>query len=143
MGGRASEAMIGRSNHDVAARMLRSAGSGGPMTDKRFILIAGRTRKQGVQTNVGKEGDEYETIVTVLSMNAGDMKELGIAAGSAVRLRSENGTADFTVQEGKVPPGMIFVPYGPPTCRLMTGDTEGTGMPISKGDEVEVEPITG
>ena len=36
---------------------------------------------------------------------------------------------------------MIFVPYGPPTCRLMGGDTDGTGMPTSKGWEVEVEPI--
>jgi formylmethanofuran dehydrogenase subunit D len=111
------------------------------MATRRFILIAGRTSKQGVQINVGKEGAEYETIVTTLTMHADDMKELGIAAGTAVRLRTENGTAEFTVQEGKVPLGMIFVPYGPPTCRLMTGDTEGTGMPISKGEEVTVEPL--
>ena len=36
---------------------------------------------------------------------------------------------------------MIFVPYGPPTCRLMGGETDGTGMPTSKGWEVEVEPV--
>ena len=36
---------------------------------------------------------------------------------------------------------MIFVPYGPPTCRLMGETTDGTGMPTSKGWEVEVEPI--
>ena len=39
------------------------------------------------------------------------------------------------------PLGMIFVPYGPPTCRLMGGDTDGTGMPTSKGWEVEVVPV--
>ena len=39
------------------------------------------------------------------------------------------------------PAGMIFVPYGPPTCRLMGNTTDGTGMPTSKGWEVEVEPI--
>ena len=44
-------------------------------------------------------------------------------------------------KEGKVPQGMIFVPYGPPTCRLMGQTTDGTGMPTSKGWEVEVEPI--
>jgi formylmethanofuran dehydrogenase subunit D len=109
------------------------------MTTRSFILIAGRTSKQGVQINVGKHNGEYDTIVTVVTMHADDMKELGLAAGAAVRLRSENGSADFTVQEGKVPAGMIFVPYGPPTCKLMTGDTEGTGMPISKGEEVTVE----
>jgi formylmethanofuran dehydrogenase subunit D len=36
---------------------------------------------------------------------------------------------------------MIFVPYGPPTCRLMGAETDGTGMPTSKGWDVEVELI--
>ena len=43
--------------------------------------------------------------------------------------------------EGKVPLGMIFIPYGPPTCHLMGRYTDGTGMPTSKGWEVEVEAI--
>ena len=42
-----------------------------------------------------------------------------------------------------VPEGMIFVPYGPPTCQLMGGSTDGTGMPTSKGWEVEIEPVGG
>jgi formylmethanofuran dehydrogenase subunit D len=36
---------------------------------------------------------------------------------------------------------MIFVPYGPPTSRLMGQSTDGTGMPLSKGWEVEVEAV--
>jgi len=109
---------------------------------KRFILNAGRTSKQGVQINIGKESDEYIAMVNTLIMHAGDMQELGLANGAAVRLRSEyGGTAEFKCQEGKVPTGMIFVPYGPPTCKLMGSDTEGTGMPISKNWEVEVEPL--
>jgi formylmethanofuran dehydrogenase subunit D len=70
------------------------------------------------------------------------MKEVGIAPGGSVRVRSENGEATFLCREGKVPLGMIFVPYGPPTCRLMGQTTDGTGMPTSKGWEVEVEPVT-
>jgi formylmethanofuran dehydrogenase subunit D len=31
--------------------------------------------------------------------------------------------------------------YGPPSSQLMGGDTQGTGMPMSKAFEVEVEPI--
>ena len=111
------------------------------MATNRFTLIAGRTSKQGVQINVGKENAEYDAVVTTLTMHADDMKDLGLVAGQPVRLRTENGAADFTVQKGNVPRGLIFVPYGPPTCRLMTGDTEGTGMPISKGEEVTVEPL--
>jgi hypothetical protein len=41
------------------------------------------------------------------------------------------------------PTGMIFIPYGPPTCRLMGQVTDGTGMPTSKGWEVEVEALAG
>ena len=49
------------------------------------------------------------------------------------------GRGDFKCVAGKIPVGMIFVPYGPPTCRLMGQYTDGTGMPLSKGWEVEVE----
>ena len=59
-----------------------------------------------------------------------------------VRLRTVDGEAVFLCQAGKVPEGMIFVPYGPPTCRLMGGETDGTGMPTSKGWEVDVELIS-
>jgi formylmethanofuran dehydrogenase subunit D len=113
------------------------------MAGRRFILNAGRTSKQGQQINVGKDHDAYQAIVNTLTMNPQDMKELGIAAGATVRVRSEyGGDAVFRCQEGKVPVGMIFVPYGPPTCRLMAGDTtDGTGMPTSKGWEVEVELV--
>ena len=68
------------------------------------------------------------------------MKAEGIVSGGSVRVRSENGEAVFFCKEGKVPEGMIFVPYGPPTCRLMGQYTDGTGMPTSKGWEVEIEP---
>ncbi len=111
------------------------------MAAKRYLMNAGRTTKQGQQINVGKDSPEYLAITTTIIMNSDDMKDAGIAAGSNVRVRSENGEAKFLCKEGKVPSGMIFVPYGPPTCRLMGQTTDGTGMPTSKGWEVEVEPV--
>jgi formylmethanofuran dehydrogenase subunit D len=107
---------------------------------RRFIMNAGRTTKQGQQINVGKDSPDYQALVSTLIMHPDDMKEVGIATGATVRVRSENGEGLFQCKEGKVPPGMIFVPYGPPTCRLMGQSTDGTGMPTSKGWEVEVEP---
>jgi formylmethanofuran dehydrogenase subunit D len=108
----------------------------------RFIMNAGRTSKQGQQINVGKENDEYEAIVNTLILHPDDLKELGVVAGARLKVKSEyGGEADFLCQEGKVPRGMIFVPYGPPTCRLMGSETDGTGMPTSKNWEVEVETI--
>jgi formylmethanofuran dehydrogenase subunit D len=114
-----------------------------PLTGKRFIMNAGRTTKQGQQINIGKDSPEYQAIVNTLTMHPDDMKEVGIVSGGTVRVSSDNGQAVFQCKEGKVPRGMIFVPYGPPTCRLMGQTTDGTGMPTSKGWEVEVEPISG
>ena len=111
------------------------------MAPRRFILNAGRTTKQGQQINVGKDGAEYQAIVNTITMHPDDMRELGIAGGQTVRLRSETGEAIFQCREGKIPQGMIFVPYGPPTCRIMGQQTDGTGMPTSKGWEVEVVPL--
>ncbi len=111
------------------------------MTARRFIMNAGRTTKQGQQINIGKDSAEYQALVNTLIMHPDDMKEVGIVAGGTVRVRSETGEGLFQCKEGKVPSGMIFVPYGPPTCRLMGQDTDGTGMPTSKGWEVEVEPV--
>jgi formylmethanofuran dehydrogenase subunit D len=110
------------------------------MEGRRFTLHAIRTSKQGQQINVGKDHDEYNAIVNTLTMHPDDLKALNLTAGQTVRLRNQVGDAVFICQAGKVPEGMIFVPYGPPTCRLMGGETDGTGMPTSKGWEVTVEP---
>jgi formylmethanofuran dehydrogenase subunit D len=108
------------------------------MAGRRFLLNAGRTTKQGQQVNVGKDYPEYQAIVSTLAMHPEDMRAVGVAPGGKVRVRTPHGEATFQCSEGKVPLGMIFVPYGPPTCRLMGGGTDGTGMPTSKGWEVEV-----
>src|ERR1700694_4099996 len=111
------------------------------MASRRFLMNAGRTTKQGQQINVGKDSAEYQALVSTIIMNPDDMKEAGITSGGNVRVRSDNGAGTFLCKEGKVPSGMIFVRYGPPTCRLMGQTTDGTGMPTSKGWEVEVEPV--
>lgn len=109
---------------------------------RKFLMNAGRTTRQGQQINVGKDSPEYQALVSTISMHPDDMQEIGVASGTNVLVRSETGQATFLCKEGKsVPQGMIFVPYGPPTCRLMGQVTDGTGMPTSKGWEVEVLPL--
>jgi formylmethanofuran dehydrogenase subunit D len=111
------------------------------MPGKRFVLSPGRTSKQGQQINIGKDTPEYLALVSTLTMHPDDMAELGVRDGSSVRVRTDQGEAVFQCKAGKIPRGMLFVPYGPPTCRLMGGDTDGTGMPTSKGWDAEVEPV--
>jgi len=111
------------------------------MASRRFVLIAGRTTKQGQQVNVGKDHPDYWEMVGTLVLNSEDLTSLGIPPGSRVRVRSDYGEAVFRCRDGDVPAGIVFVPYGPPTSRLMGGETEGTGMPAQKGWEVEIEPL--
>jgi formylmethanofuran dehydrogenase subunit D len=111
------------------------------MTTARFVLISVRSTKQGQRINSGKEHADYQSIVTTLTMNADDMKALSVETGAKVFVRSEHGEAVFECKDGKVPQGMVTVPYGPPTCRLFVGDTDGTGMPTTKGWEVEIGPV--
>jgi formylmethanofuran dehydrogenase subunit D len=113
---------------------------------RQFIMNAGRTTKQGRQINVGKDNAEYEEIVSTLIMHPDDIEDIGASVGGTLRVRSENGEGTFVCKEhggkeGKVPPGMVFIAYGPPTCKLMGQSTDGTGMPTSKGWEVEIEPL--
>ena len=116
------------------------------MAGKRFIMNAGRTTKQGRQINIGKNTPEYDALVSTLIMHPEDLAEIGAAPGDSLLVRSENGEVTLLCAEhggknGKVPRGMVFIPFGPPTCRLMGQRTDGTGMPLSKGWEVEIEPI--
>jgi formylmethanofuran dehydrogenase subunit D len=111
------------------------------MSNKRFILNSSRSSKQGTLINVGKESAEYVELTTAMTMAASDMREIGLAEGQMAIVRTEFGEAQFKCEAGKVPEGMIFIAYGPPTCKLMGGDTNGTGMPTSKGWEVEVVPV--
>lgn len=107
----------------------------------KLILNPMRTAQQGVQVNVGKDGDVYKEITTTLSIHPDDLAAIGVQPGDRVLVRTEHGEAEFTCESSKVPQGMAFVPYGPPTCQLMGGSTDGTGMPTSKGWDVEVLPV--
>ena len=111
-----------------------------------LILIAGRTSKQGTTLNAGKLKAEYRDVTSTGEMNVEDMARLGLEDGDRVRLRSPAGEivvhcTGKTSEE--LPPGVMFLPYGPPSSQLMGGDTACTGMPISKNLEVEVEPLPG
>jgi len=109
-----------------------------------MTLIAGRSSKQGVSLNVSKLEGEYVEITTTVEMNADDMARLGLKEGDSVRLRSATGETTVHCKGRKpqdLPAGILFLAYGPSSSQLMGGDTAGTGMPISKNLDVEVEPL--
>ena len=106
-----------------------------------FILIPGRTAKQGTTLNEGKYTDGYKAEINMLKMNPDDMGQLELNDGDSVRMWNDFGSVTVPVSSGKaeLPPGLLFICYGDKSSQLMPGETHGTGMPDSKGLDVWVE----
>lgn len=110
-----------------------------------FILIPGRTSRQGTSLNEGKFTDDYLAETNTVLMNPEDMQRLGLAEGDRVRMSNEAGDVVVPVKSGRqeLPPGVLFISYGDASSRLMGGETHGSGMPDSKGLDVLVEKESG
>jgi formylmethanofuran dehydrogenase subunit D len=109
-----------------------------------FVLIPGRTSKQGCGVSEGKFTQNYLDETRVLQISPQDMQRLGLAEGDQVRLTSEAGQIEVAVRAAKgdeLPSGVLFIAYGDLASRLMGGDTHGSGMPTSKGLDVELEVL--
>ncbi len=109
-----------------------------------FILIAGRTSRQGTTLNEGKLTRGYIEETSFLQMNPEDMSRLGLKNGSQVRLRSPQGQVEMPCQAakpGELPSGLVFLAYGNCSSQLMGGETHATGMPDSRTFDVVLERI--
>lgn len=108
-----------------------------------YILIPGRTSRQGTSLNEGKTSEIYQEEITTLRMNPEDMQDLGLENGDAVRMWNEFGEVVVRCTSGKdeLPRGLLFISYGDASSQLMPGETHGSGMPDSKGLDVHLERV--
>jgi len=109
-----------------------------------FILIPGRTSKQGVALNEGKDKQSYIDETSRLQMASEDMERLNLAEGNLVRLSTEQGSIELPCvasKKGELSSGILFMSYGPLSCELIGGETHGTGMPDSKSFDVQLEMV--
>ncbi|MCS7113142.1 MAG: formylmethanofuran dehydrogenase [Candidatus Bathyarchaeota archaeon] len=107
----------------------------------KIVLITGRSIKQGRSKDTGKFFDEYREAISVCEMNPMDMEALGIARGGYIDISSPYGSVTvLATPSPDIPRGVAFIPYGMIANMLIPPDTEGTGMPRSKGLEVWVTP---
>ena len=109
-----------------------------------FILIPGRTSRQGTTLNEGKFSADYVEETSTLLVSPEDMARLALKNGDRVRLQTEQGKIELPCQAakaGELPAGVLFLPYGDMSSRLMGGETHGTGMPTSKSFDVELERV--
>jgi formylmethanofuran dehydrogenase subunit D len=109
-----------------------------------FILIPGRTSRQGCGISEGKFKVDYQEETHTLQVSPADMKRLKLEPGDRVRVRSDTGQIEVAVTPSKgdeLPPGMLFIAYGDLSSRLMASDTHGSGIPTSKGLDVVLEKL--
>ncbi len=109
------------------------------MPDGKFILITGRSTKQGVGISEGKLLAEYQVATTILELSQIDMARHGLHDGDTVRLKSCHGEVTVQCRSEKLPDGMAFMAFGSTVNQLMGSETYSTGMPDTKGIEVELE----
>ena len=107
-----------------------------------FLLIPGRTSKQGTTLNEGKYTEGYLAEINTVQIAPEDMERLGLAEGDHVRIWNDVGEVVIPCKKSKgdeLPPGILFISYGDKSCRLMGAETHGTGMPDSKALDVLLE----
>src|ERR1700730_6099271 len=76
-----------------------------------FILIPGRTSRQGTTLNEGKLVGGYVEETHTLFMCPDDMTRLGLKNGDRVRLRAGAAAIEVPCQgakAGELPPGLLF-----------------------------------
>ncbi len=95
-------------------------------------VITGRTIDQG-KTVEEKFSQEYFNAVSYCEINENDFKKLKLKDGDRVKVKTEFGEVVVFAKIGDVPEGVIFIPMGPYANKIISDDTDGTGMPRFKG----------
>ena len=113
------------------------------MAESKLILITGRSTHQGVGISSGKALEEYQTATNVLLINASDMQRFGLKNDDTVRMKTSYGSAVVKCSSADMPEGLAFIAFGPPVNQLVGADTQSSGMPDSKGFEIELELVSG
>jgi formylmethanofuran dehydrogenase subunit D len=112
--------------------------------EELFVLISGRSTRQGTSLNESKFSKEYIEETGVVQICPEDMARLGLVAGDIVCLRADQRSINIPCvasKEKELPSGLLFMAYGDWSSRLMGSDTHGTGMPNSKGTDVFLSKV--
>jgi formylmethanofuran dehydrogenase subunit D len=113
------------------------------MPENKLILITGRSTKQGTGISIGKEQEDYQVATSVLELSLEDMARYRLKEGDTVKIKSQYGETTVKCRPEKLPEGMAFMAFGPATSYLLGSETHATGMPDSKGFEIELEQVPG
>ncbi|MFQ6089313.1 MAG: molybdopterin dinucleotide binding domain-containing protein [Candidatus Methanofastidiosia archaeon] len=105
----------------------------------RFTLISGRSLAQAKALEIGKSSSEYLESVATAFLSEKDMDKLSLKDGDNVELKTLQRSVVLKCKKASLEEGLVFSPYGPWINLIVGKDTKGTGMPESKGFEIEIE----
>ena len=104
-------------------------------------IISGRTAEQGVGLEEGKTSERYAKSTSLIELSSNDVEALGIDEGQAVKVTTPHGAVVvYTKRSEGLEEGLAFFPYGLWANQVFGATTYGTGMPLYKGVEAEIEP---
>lgn len=107
------------------------------------LLVSVRSARQGAEMMKSKLTAEYAQETSSLRIHPDDMAELALSDGDRARLVSPHGEVVVTCHPTDVPRGLFFLPLGPLANQLYSGaDTDGTGVPDWKRQQVTIEPVS-
>lgn len=96
-------------------------------------------------------GEDYKKLSAVITMSKNDMQKMGFKSGDRVKLSNNYGSVVVEVKESKKnePGGLAFMINSPWSNSLISGETDGKGIPefkhitakISLSKE-EITPVT-
>ena len=111
------------------------------MPNPKLILITGRSTKQGVGISIGKGEEGYQEATGFIELSSVDMEKSGLKEGDRVKIRSAFGEATVRCRPQELPEGMAFLAFGPASSQVVGGETHASGMPDTKGIEIELERL--
>lgn len=114
------------------------------MKQVQVTLISGRTARQGIGLEVGKQSEGYIQSVRTVMLCPEDASALGLAEGQPVKVSTGQGAVVVNWANDKnLGKGMAFFTYGLWANQVYASSTDGTGMPILKGIDATISPAEG
>jgi len=110
----------------------------------QVTLISGRTARQGIGLEVGKQSEGYIQSVRTVMLCPEDASALGLAEGQPVKVSTGQGAVVVNWANDKnLGKGMAFFTYGLWANQVYASSTDGTGMPILKGIDATISSAEG
>jgi len=100
-------------------------------------------------------GEEYKKLSAAIILSRNDMQKMGLKAGDRVKISNNYGSIVVEAKESKKdePGGLAFMVNSPWSNSLVSGDTEGKGIPdfklitarisLSNDEITSLETLTG